>query len=79
MTFERFKVHVSRVQPGLNAPDVRVHFIDRITPMKTSLLAVALLGACAGAAHAQTSVQVYGNLDAGIVKRSSQNVSIGKR
>lgn len=47
--------------------------------MKTSLLAVALLGACAGAAHAQTSVQVYGNLDAGIVKRSSQNVSIGKR
>lgn len=47
--------------------------------MKKSLLAVALLGACASAAHAQTSVQVYGNLDAGIVKRSGQNVSIGKR
>ncbi len=47
--------------------------------MKTSLLAVALLGACAGVAHAQTSVQVYGNLDAGIIKRSGQNVSIGKR
>lgn len=47
--------------------------------MKKSLLAVALLGACAGAAHAQTSVQVYGNVDAGIVKRSGENVSIGKR
>ncbi len=47
--------------------------------MKHSLLAVALLGACAAAAHAQTSVQVYGNLDAGVVKRSGQEVSIGKR
>jgi len=47
--------------------------------MKKSLLAVALLGACAGAAHAQTSVQVYGNVDAGVVKRSGENVSIGKR
>lgn len=47
--------------------------------MKISLLVVALLGACAGAAQAQTSVQVYGNLDAGVVKRSGQNVSIGKR
>lgn len=46
--------------------------------MKT-LLAVALLGACAGTAHAQSSVQIYGNLDAGIVKRSGQDVSIGKR
>lgn len=47
--------------------------------MKTSLLAFALLGACAGAAHAQGSVQIYGNFDAGIVKRSGQDVSIGKR
>lgn len=47
--------------------------------MKKSLLAVALLGACAGAAHAQSSLQVYGTVDAGIVKRSGQNVSIGKR
>jgi len=47
--------------------------------MKNALLAVALLGACACAAHAQTSVQVYGNLDAGVVKRSGQDVSIGKR
>lgn len=47
--------------------------------MKNSLLALALLGACAGAAHAQGSVHIYGNLDAGIVKRSGQDVSIGKR
>lgn len=47
--------------------------------MTNSLLAVALLGACAGAAHAQSSVQVYGTVDAGIVKRSGQDVSIGKR
>jgi predicted porin len=34
--------------------------------MKKSLLALAVLGAFAGAAHAQTSVTVYGIVDAGI-------------
>lgn len=47
--------------------------------MKTSLMAAALLGAFAGAAHAQTAVQIYGNLDAGIQKQSGQTLSIGKR
>ena len=47
--------------------------------MNKPLLAIALSGACAGAAHAQDAVQIYGTLDAGIVKRSSQDVSIGKR
>jgi predicted porin len=47
--------------------------------MKKSLMAVALIGAFAGAAHAQTSVQIYGTLDAGIVKRSGQSLNIGKR
>lgn len=47
--------------------------------MKNPILAVALLGAAAGAAQAQTSLQLYGNLDAGIVKRSGENVSIGRR
>lgn len=47
--------------------------------MKIPLLAVALLGAGAGAAHAQVAVHLYGNLDAGIVKRSGQDTSIGKR
>lgn len=42
-------------------------------------MAVALLGAFAGVAHAQTAVQFYGNLDAGFVKRSGQTLNIGKR
>jgi predicted porin len=47
--------------------------------MKKSLLALALLGAFAGTAQAQSSVQIYGNLDAGIVKRTDVDTSIGKR
>ncbi|MDB5790236.1 MAG: porin [Massilia sp.] len=47
--------------------------------MKTSLMAAALLGAFAGAAHAQTAVQIYGTVDAGIQKQSGQTLSIGKR
>jgi predicted porin len=47
--------------------------------MKKSLLAVALLGAFAGVAHAQTAVQIYGNLDVGMVKRTDQTMAIGKR
>lgn len=47
--------------------------------MKKSLMAVALVGAFAGVAHAQTSVQIYGTLDAGIQKRSGDTLSIGKR
>jgi predicted porin len=43
-------------------------------------MAVALLGAfAAGTAHAQTSVQIYGTIDAGIIKRSGQTLNIGKR
>ena len=47
--------------------------------MKKSLLAVALLGAFAGVAQAQTAVQIYGNIDAGLVKRTDQTLAIGKR
>ena len=47
--------------------------------MKKSLMAVALVGAFAGVAHAQTAVQIYGTLDAGIQKQSNQTLSIGKR
>ena len=47
--------------------------------MKKSLLAVALLGAFAGVAQAQTAVQIYGNIDAGMVKRTDQTLAIGKR
>jgi predicted porin len=47
--------------------------------MKKSLLALALLGAFAGVAQAQSAVQIYGNIDAGMVKRTDQTLAIGKR
>jgi predicted porin len=47
--------------------------------MKKSLVAVALLGAFAGVAQAQTAVQIYGNIDAGLIKRTDQTLAIGKR
>ena len=47
--------------------------------MKKTLVAAALLGAFAGVAQAQTAVQIYGNIDVGMVKRSDQTLAIGKR
>jgi predicted porin len=47
--------------------------------MKKSLLALALFGAFAGVAHAQSSVIIYGNLDAGLIKRTGTALNIGKR
>jgi predicted porin len=47
--------------------------------MKKSLLALAVLGAFAGVAQAQSSVVIYGNLDAGLVKRTDASMAIGKR
>ena len=52
--------------------------------MKKSLMAVALVGAFAGVAHAQTAVQIYGTLDAGLQKRTGagqtgDTLTIGKR
>jgi predicted porin len=47
--------------------------------MKKSLMAVALLGGFAGVAQAQTAVQIYGTVDAGLVKRTDQTLAIGKR
>ncbi len=47
--------------------------------MKKSLLALALLGAFAGVAQAQSSVVIYGSLDAGMIKRTDSSMAIGKR
>jgi predicted porin len=47
--------------------------------MKKSLMALALFGAFAGVAHAQSEVQIYGNIDAGFIKRSGQTLNIGRR
>lgn len=46
--------------------------------MTNNLLAVGLLSICASA-HAQSNVQIYGSIDAGLIKRSNQKVAIGKR
>lgn len=47
--------------------------------MKKSLLALALFGAFAGAAQAQSSVIIYGSVDVGMTKRTDQTLAIGKR
>src|SRR5579875_3909414 len=47
--------------------------------MKKSLLAVALLGGFASLAQAQTAVQIYGNIDAGMLKQTDKTLQIGKR
>ncbi len=45
--------------------------------MKKSLLAVALLGAVAGAAHAQINVKVFGSIDGGVRHLSNVNAAGG--
>lgn len=47
--------------------------------MKKSLLALALLGAFAGVAQAQSAVQIYGTIDAGLAKRTDQTLAMTKR
>jgi predicted porin len=47
--------------------------------MKKSLMAVALLGGFASVAQAQTAVQIYGNIDAGLLKQTDKTLAIGKR
>ena len=47
--------------------------------MKKTLVAAALLGAFASVAQAQTAVQIYGNIDVGVIKRTDQTLNIGKR
>jgi predicted porin len=47
--------------------------------MKKTLVAAALLGAFAGVAQAQTAVQIYGTIDAGLAKSSDKTLGIGKR
>ena len=47
--------------------------------MKKSLLALTLLGAFASVAQAQSAVQIYGTVDAGVTKSTNQTLAIGKR
>ncbi|MDY0973800.1 porin [Massilia sp. CFBP9012] len=47
--------------------------------MNILLAPLALLSAFIGSAYAQSSVQFYGNIDIGLIKRSGQPLALGKR
>ncbi|HAT31795.1 MAG TPA: porin [Janthinobacterium sp.] len=47
--------------------------------MNKSVLALALFGAFAGVAHAQSSVVIYGDVDANVSKTTNTTVAVGKR
>ena len=40
--------------------------------MKKALIALAVLGAAAGVAHAQSNVTIYGIVDTGFIKKNGQ-------
>lgn len=46
--------------------------------MKKKILALAVLGAAAGMAQAQSNVQIYGTVDTGYVKESGSDVRMGE-
>ncbi|WAV89133.1 porin [Oxalobacter aliiformigenes] len=46
--------------------------------MKKTLIALAVLGAAAGVAHAQSNVTIYGVVDTGFIKKSGQDVEMGE-
>ena len=45
--------------------------------MKKTLIALAVLGTCAGAAYAQTNVTIYGTVDTGLIKETGSDVRMG--
>jgi predicted porin len=47
--------------------------------MKKSLVALALFGAFAATAQAQSSVQIYGTIDAGVAKATGNSAIVTKR
>lgn len=46
--------------------------------MKKTLIALAVLGAAAGVAHAQSNVTIYGIVDTGYIKESGRDVRMGE-
>ena len=46
--------------------------------MKKTLIALAVLGAAAGVAHAQSNVTIYGIVDTGFIKKSGRDVEMGE-
>ncbi|NLC24697.1 MAG: porin, partial [Oxalobacter sp.] len=46
--------------------------------MKKKILVLAVLGAAAGMAQAQSNVQIYGTVDTGYIKESGSDVRMGE-
>ncbi|MCZ4064319.1 porin [Oxalobacter aliiformigenes] len=46
--------------------------------MKKTLIALAVLGAAAGVAHAQSNVTIYGVVDTGFIKKSGHDIEMGE-
>ena len=46
--------------------------------MKKTLIALAVLGAAAGVAHAQSNVTIYGIVDTGFIKESGKDIQMGE-
>ena len=46
--------------------------------MKKTLIALAVLGAAAGVAHAQSNVTIYGVVDTGFIKESGKDIRMGE-
>lgn len=46
--------------------------------MKKTLIALAVLGAAAGVAHAQSNVTIYGIVDTGFIKESGKDIKMGE-
>ena len=46
--------------------------------MKKTLIALAVLGAAAGVAHAQSNVTIYGIVDTGFIKQTGKDVRMGE-
>ena len=46
--------------------------------MKKTLIALAVLGAAAGVAHAQSNVTIYGVVDTGYIKETGRDVRMGE-
>ena len=46
--------------------------------MKKTLIALAVLGAAAGVAHAQSNVTIYGIVDTGFIKESGKDIRMGE-
>ena len=46
--------------------------------MKKTLIALAVLGAAAGVAHAQSNVTIYGIVDTGFIKESGSDIKMGE-